>query len=88
MMKEQRQAKPDVGTLPRSGGASLDKDGIDDEGYLEKKGTPSGNMAEFNHLPPGTDIEDQEVAHIEPQKMLTYAGGLSYPGDGGFSSRK
>ena len=38
-MKEQEQNEPtpDVGVLPKSGGKSLDKSGIKDTGYLEKK---------------------------------------------------
>ena len=70
--------------LPRSGGKATSKDGIDDSGYIEKKGTPSGESAKFNALPPGMNIENQEVAHIEPMEMKTFKGGLSYPGDGGF----
>jgi hypothetical protein len=68
--------------LPASGGESLDKTGVKDSGYLTKKGTPSGEMAMFNELPPGMNIEDQKVADIRAQKMLVYSGGISYPGDG------
>jgi hypothetical protein len=83
-MKEQEQNEPtpDVGVLPKSGGKSLDKSGIKDTGYLEKKGTPSGLNARFNYLPPGMNIENQENADIREQKMLTYTGGITYPGDG------
>ena len=75
---------PDVGTLSSSGGASVEKDGIKDTGYLEKKGTPSGEGAMFNMLPPGTNIEDQSVADIRAQPLKSWTGGLSYQGDGGF----
>lgn len=75
---------PDVGVLPKSGGSSLDKDGINDMGYLDKKGTPSGNGAMFNALPPGTNIEDQAVCDIRSEELKIYSGGLSFPGDGGF----
>ena len=68
--------------LPSSGGACVEKTGVKDSGYLTKKGTPSGEGAKFNMLPPGMNIEDQEVADIRGQKMLTYSGGISYPGDG------
>jgi hypothetical protein len=81
-MKE--SSMPDVGTLPSSGGQSIDKDGIKDTGYLDKKGTPSGERAMFNMLPPGTNIEDQKVADIREMPMKMYDRGLSYPGDGGF----
>lgn len=81
-MKE--SGMPDVGTLPSSGGQTLDKDGIKDSGYLTKKGTPSGEGAHFNCLPPGTNIEDQKVADIREMPMKMYDRGLSYPSDSGF----
>lgn len=68
--------------LPKSGGASLDKTGIHDSGYLTKKGTPSGEGAKFNMLPPGMNIEDQKLADIRAQTQINYGGGISYPGDG------
>jgi hypothetical protein len=80
--KEQESGMPDVGVLPSSGGESIDKTGIKDSGYLDKKGTPSGLTAEFNMLPPGSNIEDQRVCDIRAQKMIEYKGGISFPGDG------
>ena len=74
----------DERVLPNSGGASLEKDGIHDEGYLVKKGLDFGANAFYNTLPPGMDIKDQENADIRVQELRTYKGGLSYPGDGGF----
>jgi hypothetical protein len=41
-----------------------------------------GVNAMYNSLPPGMDIEDQEVADIRKEEMVTYSGGVSYPGDG------
>src|SRR3974390_1404590 len=38
--------------------------GIRDHGYLSKKNTPYGVNAFFNSLPPGMDIEDQEICDI------------------------
>jgi hypothetical protein len=72
----------EYGVLPRSGGKSLDKAGINNSGYLTKKGTPSGLDARFNRLPPGMNIQDQELADINEQSLLNYSGGISYPGDG------
>src|ERR1700745_2938428 len=72
----------DVNVLPPSGGESLDKSGIKDNGYLVKKGTPYGVEVFFNSLPPGTDITDQEVADIREMSLKTYSGGMSFPGDG------
>lgn len=74
----------DVNVLPRSGGATLDKDGVNDSGYLTKKATPFGVSAFFNSLPPGTDIDDQELIDSRAMPMRTYEGGVSYPTDGGF----
>lgn len=79
---EQSEKTPDVNVLPSSGGKSLDKAGIKNSGYLTKKGTPSGNGAMFNYLPPGMNIEDQANADIRAQKEVNYSGGTSYPGDG------
>lgn len=79
---EQKTMTPDVNVLPSSGGKSLDKSGIKDSGYLDKKGIPSGLEARFNYLPPGMNIEDQKDTDIRSQEMKTYSGGLSYPGDG------
>lgn len=72
----------DVNVLPKSGGESVDKTGINDSGYLVKKGTPYGVEVFFNTLPPGSDITDQEMADIREEPMKTYSGGISYPGDG------
>ena len=72
----------DVNVLPKSGGETLDKSGVNDSGYLVKKGIPYGVEVMFNSLPPGMDITDQEVADIRVQEMKVYSGGLSYPGDG------
>lgn len=71
----------DVNVLPSSGGGSLDKSGIHNDGYLVKKGTPHGVNAFFNSLPPGMDIEDQELTDQRTMELKTVVG-LSYPGDG------
>ena len=74
----------DVRVLPNSGGSMLDKDGIRDEGYIVKKNLPVGVAAMYNSLPPGSNIEDQEISDIRKQPMKFYKSGLSYEGDGGF----
>lgn len=83
---------PDEGTFPRSGGETLDKAGIQDTGYLEKKGTPSGQMvsptgisgAILNSLPPGDNIGDQAIADIRRTDSMRRkeVTDMSYPGDG------
>ena len=49
--------------------------------YIVKKGTPEGESAHFNAMPPGMNIEDQVVADIRPMPMKKLTS-ESYPGDG------
>jgi hypothetical protein len=80
-MKSQEIA--DVEVLPDSSELVGDERiGIRNFGYLSKKNTPYGVNAFFNSLPPGMDIEDQEMCDIRQEKMRIYEGGLGYPGDG------
>ncbi len=55
--------------------------GFTTQGYLDKQGTPYGEAAKFNFLPPGMDINNQENAEIHdmPLRILVAE---SYPGDG------
>ncbi len=71
----------DEKVLPSSGGEALDKAGIQDSGYLVKKGLEYGVNAFYNTLPPGMDIEDQEIADIRSMEMKQITD-LGYPGDG------
>ena len=50
-------------------------------GYIVKKGTPYGEAAKFNLMPPGMDINDQTVRDIRDMPMKTVIA-ESYPGDG------
>lgn len=68
--------------VPRSGGEVLDKAGVNNNGYITKKGLVFGADAMYNTLPPGMDIEDQETADIREMPEKSYKGGMSYPGDG------
>jgi len=66
---------------------NLDDPGFDASGgWLYKQGTPYGEAAMFNQLPPGHDISDQKYAAIYemPLRMVT---AISYPGDGAFPVR-
>jgi len=51
------------------------------DGYLEKNGTPYGENAKLNFLPPGMDISNQEIAEIHQMPMRMVVD-VSYPGDG------
>lgn len=50
-------------------------------GYLDKRGTPYGEAAKFNFLPPGMDISNQEMAEIHSMPLKKVVD-ISYPGDG------
>lgn len=67
-------------------GADSERTGFDTAGYIDKQGTPHGESAMFNHMPPGMDITNQAMTeqYAMPMKKLT---GLSYPGDGGFADK-
>ena len=80
---EQETGNPPTKVLPSSEKmAGNEMVGVKDSGYIDKKGTPSGLDARFNMLPPGMEIEDQKNADIREQRLSTYKGGISYPGDG------
>lgn len=56
--------------------------GFQTSGYIvKKKGTPEGENAKFNVMPPGQDIDDQPDADIREMPMKRLVSG-SYPGDG------
>ncbi len=59
---------------------------IADGSHITKKGTPSGEGAMFNYLPPGQDISNQHNCDIRamPLKRVTLMG---FPDDGGFPVR-
>lgn len=66
---------------------NLDDPGLDSSGgWLYKQGTPFGETAMFNQLPPGQDISDQNYAAIYEMKLKTVTE-ISYPGDGAFPVR-
>ena len=51
------------------------------ESYIVKKGTPYGEAAKLNFMPPGMDINDQAIRDIRDMPMRTLVA-ESYPGDG------
>ena len=58
-----------------------EKAGFITGGYIVKKGTPSGDGAMFNKLPPGMDITNQEITDQRNMPMKRVIA-ESYPGDG------
>ena len=58
-----------------------EKSGFDNSHYLDKKGTPYGEGAKFNFLPPGMDITAQENTDQRGMVLKTVTD-ISYPGDG------
>jgi|SRR6267378_1401929 len=53
----------------------------DTSAYIVKKGTPYGEAAKFNFLPPGMDITNQENADFRNMELKKITD-MSYPGDG------
>ncbi len=51
------------------------------DSYIVKKGTPYGEAAKFNIMPPGMDINDQPVRDIRAMTLKKVIS-ESYPGDG------
>lgn len=49
--------------------------------YIDKKGTPYGEDAKFNFLPPGMDITNQENCDIREMPFKSVVS-VSYAGDG------
>jgi len=76
------------GIIPSKLGESLDKAGYTTEGYVDKKGTASGENAAFNCLPPGQNINDQYTADIRdlPMKRPTFTSNDAYANDGNAGS--
>ena len=56
--------------------------GAKNNGYIVKKNLEYGVNALYNSLPPGMDIEDQEICDIREMQMYVYEGGIGFPGDG------
>lgn len=68
--------------MNRPDGEMLDKAGMDSDGnWLYKKGTPYGEAAYFNQLPPGMDINNQKFSDIRPMTLKFCDNGYGYPGD-------
>jgi hypothetical protein len=58
-----------------------EKSGFQTSGYIDKKGTPYGEAAKFNQMPPGMELSDQTMADIRPMALKKITS-ESYPGDG------
>ena len=80
-MKKGNKGNPEGTLFPGSGHmAGNEMVGIDNAGYIDKKGAPLGAM--LNELPPGMDIEKQKDSDIRALPLKTYGGGVGFPGDG------
>lgn len=44
-------------------------------GYIDKKGAVYGEAAKLNQMPPGEDIENQQMADIRSMPMKTIVSG-------------
>ena len=86
---------PDEGTFPDSRGKMLEKSGLIDTGYHDKRGTPVWKGADggglhsevLNRLPPGDDIEDQHLSMADVTakrlaKVKEVGEDGDYPGSG------
>jgi hypothetical protein len=76
----------DIVGMKSSSGSDSEMVGFQTSGYIDKQGTPHGDSAAFNKMPPGMDITNQETIEYYdmPFKKLV---ATSYPGDGWGSSR-
>lgn len=72
--------------MDSASGSNNEMIGFQTSGYIDKQGTPYGEAAKFNFLPPGMDISNQENAEIHMIPMKTIVA-MSYPGDGWGTSR-
>lgn len=80
------QGDTEIGGMGGGGQNLGEKTGFVTSGYIDKQGTPYGEAAKFNFLPPGMDISNQENTEIHNMPMKTLVG-TSYPGDGWGGSR-
>lgn len=90
MGDRQKFAMPNTGpggVVPNVGGMeSLHNDigemsGFQTSGYIDKKGTPYGEAAKFNFMPPGMDISNQENSDQRAMPLRKIIA-ESFPGDG------
>jgi len=73
-----RHSKGSSESYPTRPSVTTERAGIRDSGYLDKKGTPSGNAAKFNSLPPGERLENQANCDVREMPMRTYSGGINH----------
>ncbi len=76
----------DVTGMSSAAGSNSEMTGFQTSGYIDKQGTPYGEAAKFNFMPPGMDINNQENAEIHDMPMKKLVA-TSYPGDGWGGSR-
>ena len=71
----------EIGALGKTYNDIGEMSGFITDGYLDKGGTPFGEAAKFNFLPPGMDISNQENVEINEMPLRKIVA-ESYPGDG------
>ncbi len=76
----------DIAGMKSASGSDSEMIGFQTSGYIDKQGTPYGEAAKFNFMPPGMDISNQENVEIHDMAMKKLVA-TSYPGDGWGSSR-
>jgi hypothetical protein len=76
----------DIKGMSSSKGSDSEMTGFVTSGYIDKRGTPHGEAARFNMMPPGMDITDQVTTEQHPMPFKTVTA-MGYPGDGWGGSR-
>lgn len=85
MKKPGNNGQPVLTEMASRGEDTHDYVGFQVSGYINKKGTPQGDMM-LNALPPGMDIGNQDICDIRSMPLKTLTN-TSYPGDGWGDSR-
>lgn len=73
--------KTDITGMNSASGSNNEMTGFKTSGYVVSKGTPQGESATFNQMPPGMDINNQRLLGIASMPLKKVVS-MSYPGDG------
>lgn len=86
MAKSKGAPSTDIAGMKSAKGSDSEMVGFVTSGYIDKQGTPYGDSATFNKMPPGMDITNQENIEYYDMPMKKVVD-TSYPGDGWGASR-